>query len=310
VAAPLPSLIAVAGPTASGKSALGLRLALARDGEVVSCDSQQVYRGMDVGTAKPTVAERRAVPHHLLDVASAGEPFSAAAFASLARAAIADIARRGRLPVVVGGTGLYLRALLHGLFEGPSRDETLRARLEALAERHGDERLHRLLSRVDPAAGGRIASRDRVRVVRALEVFLRTGRPISEEQRAGASPLEGFRVLVIGLDPGREALRRAVEARTRAMLEHGLVAETVGLLAAGVPADARPLQSIGYRQALALHRGELTRAAAERAIVTETMRLAKRQRTWFRHQEPGIRWFAHPDEAYAAAIEWLDRPFP
>jgi tRNA dimethylallyltransferase len=310
VAAPLSSLIAVVGPTASGKSALGLRLALARDGEIVSCDSQQVYRGMDIGTAKPTTAERRAVPHHLLDVASAFEPFSAAAFASLARAAVADIARRGRLPVVVGGTGLYLRALLHGLFEGPSRDEALRARLEALAVRHGDERLHRLLSRVDPAAGSRIASRDRVRVVRALEVFFRTGRPITGEQRAGAEPLEGFRVLVIGLDPGREALRGAVETRTRSMLEGGLVAEVRGLLADGVPADARPLQSIGYRQALAVLRGEMADAEARHAIVTETMRLAKRQRTWFRHQEPAVRWFAEPDSAFATALEWLDGLIP
>jgi tRNA dimethylallyltransferase len=144
--------------------------------------------------------------------------------------------------------------------------------------------------------------------VRALEVFFRTGRPISEEQRAGASPLTGFRVLVIGLDPGRDALREAVTARTRRMLERGLVAEVRALLAEGVTADARPLQSIGYRQALAVLRGEMTEAEAERAIVTETLRFAKRQRTWFRHQEPGLRWFADPDSAYAAVLDWLDHP--
>jgi tRNA dimethylallyltransferase len=232
--------------------------------------------------------------------------FSAAEYAVLARAAVADVARRGRLPVVVGGTGLYLRALLHGLFDGPSRDEPLRARLSAIGDRRGDERLHRLLRRVDPAAGSRIAPSDRVRVVRALEVYFRTGRPISEEQRAGASPLTGFRVLVIGLDPGRDALREAVAARTRRMMERGLVAEVQALLAAGVPADARPLRSIGYRQALAVLRGEMTEPEAERAIVTETLRFARRQRTWFRHQEPGLRWFADADSAYAAALDWLE----
>ena len=301
-------LIAVAGPTASGKSALALRLALARGGEIVSCDSQQVYRGLDVGTAKPTAAERRAVPHHLLDVADPRGAFSAAAFARLARVVIADVRGRGRLPVVAGGTGLYLRALLHGLFSGPSRDDALRARLEALASRHGDGRLHRLLARVDPAAAARIGARDRVRVVRALEVYFRTGRPISDEQRAGAEPLRGFRVLVLGLDPGRQRLRGAVEARARRMLGEGLVAEVRGLLAAGVPADARALQSIGYRQALAIVRGEMSEAEAERAIVTATMRFAKRQKTWFRHQEPGIRWFEDPESAYAAALDWLDEP--
>jgi len=306
-----PPLIVVTGPTASGKSALGQRIAVARSGEIVSCDSQQVYRGMDLGTAKPTAEERRAVPHHLLDVAEPGEPFSAAVFGRRARAALDDIRSRSRLPVVVGGTGLYLRALLHGLFEGPSRDEALRARLEAVAVRRGDPRLHRLLSRVDPATAGRVAPRDRVRVVRALEVYFRTGRPISDEQRGGASPLRGFRTLRIALDPGQDALRRAVEARTRLMLERGLLAEVQGLLAAGVPPDARPLRSIGYRQAAAVLGGAMTEAEAERAIVTETLRFAKRQRTWFRHQEPGIVWFADPDRAFAAVTEWLDAaPFP
>jgi tRNA dimethylallyltransferase len=306
VAAPPPPLIAIAGPTAGGKSALGLRLALARGGEIVSCDSQQVYRGLDIGTAKPTGAERRAVRHHLLDVASPDEDFSAAAFARLARASLADVVARGRLPIVVGGTGLYLRALLHGIFAGPSRDEGLRARLEGLAVRHGDARLHRLLGHVDPEAARRIAPRDRVRAVRALEVFFRTGRPISSEQRAGTTPLLGFRVLVVGLDPGRERLREAVVARTRWMLDAGLVGEVRALLASGVPAEARPLHSVGYRQALAVVRGEMSEAEAEAAIVGATMRLAKRQRTWFRNQEPGIRWFSSPDEAYDAAVVWLD----
>jgi len=310
VAAPDAPLIVVAGPTASGKSTLALRLARERGGEIVSCDSQQVYRGLDIGTAKPSAAERAAVPHHLLDVAEPIEPFSAADFARLGRTALGEIRARGRLPIVAGGTGLYLRALLHGLFEGPSRDEALRARLERLAARHGDARLHRLLARVDAPAAGRIAPRDRVRVVRALEVYFRTGRPISAEQREGVEPLGGFRSLVIGLDPGRTRLREAVVARTRRMMEDGLVAEVGRVVATGVPAEARPLRSIGYRQAVAVLRGEMTEAEAEAAIVTATMRFAKRQMTWFRHQEPGIRWFSDGESALAAATAWLDGRIP
>jgi tRNA dimethylallyltransferase len=301
-----PPLVAVVGPTASGKSALALRLARARAGEIVSCDSQQVYRGLDIGTAKPSPEERQEVRHHLLDVVDPDEPFSASDYSRLARAALAEIDGRGRLPIVAGGTGLYLRALLVGLFDGPSRDPALRRRLEATAERFGDARLHRLLRRVDPGAAARIEPRDRLRVVRALEVFAATGRPISEQQSAGARPLEGFRTLVVGLRPAREALRRAVQARTRAMLAAGLVDETRALLARGLPAEARPLQSIGYRQALAVIRGELPPEEAERSIVTDTMRFAKRQMTWFRHQQPDTAWFGDADAACAAALAWLD----
>ena len=234
------------------------------------------------------------------------ESYSAAEFARTARLALDDIRARGRLAIVAGGTGLYLRALLHGLFEGPSRDEALRARLESLASRHGDARLHRRLAHVDPAAARRIAPRDRVRVVRALEVWFRTGRPISEEHRGGGTPLAGFRPFLVGLAPDRARLREAVAARTSRMLADGLVDEVRGLLAAGVPADARPLQAIGYRQAMAVVRGERTQAQAELEIVAATMRFARRQMTWFRHQEPGLRWFAAAEDARAAALEWLD----
>jgi tRNA dimethylallyltransferase len=308
VAHPEPPLVAVVGPTASGKSALALRLARACGGEIVSCDSQQVYRGLDIGTAKPSPAERREVPHHLLDVVEPDQPFSAAEYARLARAALDGIRGRGRLPVVAGGTGLYLRALLSGLFEGPARDPRLRERLAATAARFGDGRLHRLLRRVDPAAAARIEPRDRVRVVRALEVFKATGRPISGEQERGALPLEGFRVLVLGLRPERGALRRAVLARTRAMMEGGLVDEASRLLERGLSPQLRALQSIGYRQAVAVARGELAPAEAEASIVRETMRLAKRQLTWFRHQQPDTRWFEEPDAAYEAAVCWLAGP--
>jgi len=304
VAAPAAPLVAVVGPTASGKSALALRLARDRAGEIVSCDSLQVYRGLDIGSAKPTPEERAAVRHHLVDVADPDEPFSAARYARLARAAVADIAARGRLPVVAGGTGLYLRALLQGLFEGPSRDEALRGRLEGAADRFGDARLHRLLARVDPEAAARIRPRDRVRVVRALEVYYATGRPITEGQRGGAEPLRGFRPLVLGLDPDRAALREAVEERTRGMLARGLLEETRALVERYGP-GLRPLQSIGYRQAVAVVRGEMSPEEAERSIVTETMRFAKRQRTWFRHQQPDVAWFATAHEAHAAALRRL-----
>jgi tRNA dimethylallyltransferase len=306
VAAPL---VAIVGPTASGKSALALRLALERSGEIVSCDSLQVYRGLDIGSAKATPAERALVRHHLVDVADPDGAFSAAEYALLARAALDDIRGRGRVPIVAGGTGLYLRALLEGLFEGPSRDEALRRRLETLAERRGDARLHRLLLHVDPEAAARIRPRDRVRTVRALEVYWSTGRSITEQQRAGAEPLRGFRTLVIGLDPDRAALRAAVAARTRRMLEQGLLDEVRGLLDRFGDAGLRPLQAIGYRQALAVLRGDLTLAEAETAIVTDTMRFAKRQMTWFRHQAD-VRWFRDAEEARRRALAWLDTEDP
>jgi len=297
-------LIAIVGPTASGKSALGMRLARETGGEIVSCDSQQVYRGLDIGTAKATAKERAEVSHHLIDVVALDEPFSAAEYARLARAALEDITARMRLPVVAGGTGLYLRALLEGLFDGPARDEDTRRRLEALGERFGDARLHRLLRHLDPRAAERTPPRDRVRVVRALEVYRATGRPLSEHHREQAAPLRGYRTLVVGLAPDRGPLRVVVERRTRAMLEGGLLDEVRGLFARGYGPDLRPLQAIGYREAVAVIQGRLTREEAEAAIVTATMRLAKRQMTWFRHQAD-VTWFRDPDEAYQAVMEWL-----
>lgn len=300
-----PRLIALAGPTASGKSALALRIARARPAEIVSCDSLQVYRGLDVGSAKPSLHDRAAVPHHLIDVVDPDQDFSAADYGRMGRRAIADIHARGRVPIVAGGTGLYLRALLHGLFEGPARDEPLRRRLEGLADRHGDARLHRILARVDPESAARIEVRDRVRVVRALEVYRATGRPIGEHHRSGAGPLGGFESRVLLLDPGRERLRTAVEERTDAMLAGGLVEETRRLLER-YP-GARPLDAIGYRQAAAVVRGARAVDQARRDIVVETMRYAKRQRTWFRHQETAT-WFADADQAFEAALRWLDAP--
>jgi tRNA dimethylallyltransferase len=306
VAAPL--LIAIVGPTASGKSALGLRLARETGGEIVSCDSLQVYRGLDVGSAKPTREEQAAAPHHLIDVVDPDEGFTAAEYARRARQALSEIRGRGRLPLVVGGSGLYLRALLSGLFEGPSRDEALRRRLESLAERFGDARLHRLLRRVDPEAAARLEPRDRVRVVRALEVFRATGRPLTHHHRAGATPLAGFDVRLLGLGPPREVLRASVERRTDAMFAGGLLEETRALLAR-YPPDLPPLRAIGYRQAVAVVRGEQEVASARRDMVKETMRYAKRQVTWFRHQAP-VTWCATGEEAHARASAWLASPRP
>jgi tRNA dimethylallyltransferase len=299
-----PPLVAIVGPTASGKSALALRLATARGGEIVSCDSLQVFRGLDIGSAKPTAEERRAVPHHLIDVADPAEVFSAAEYARRARATLAQISARGRLPVVAGGSGLYLRALLEGLFEGPGRDEALRQRLDAIASRFGSERLHRVLQRIDPETAGRGRPRDRVRIVRAIEVFRATGVSLAERQREAKTPLEGFRVLVLGLAPERAELRQAVAARTREMLARGLVEEVRGLLARGLAPDAPPLQSIGYRQALLVVRGELTPDEAEQAIIQDTMRYAKRQMTWFRHQADVV-WVPDPDQGLKRALAFV-----
>ena len=306
VAAPL--LIAIVGPTAAGKSALALRLARETGGEIVSCDSLQVYRGLDIGSAKPTRDELLQAPHHLIDVVDPDQGFTAAEYARRARQALAEIRARGRRPLVVGGSGLYLRALLSGLFEGPSRDEALRRRLERLAGRFGDARLHGLLRRVDPEAAARIEVRDRLRVVRALEVFRATGRSLSQHHRAGAEPLAGFEVRLLGLSPPREVLRAAVERRTDAMLAGGLLEETRALLAR-YPPDLPPLRAIGYRQAMAVVRGEQEVAAARRDMVKETMRYAKRQMTWFRHQAQ-VSWCATSEEAHARASAWLASPRP
>jgi len=298
-------LIAFVGPTAAGKSAAALRLAHERGGEIVSCDSLQVHRGLDIGSAKPSMAERSQVRHHLIDVVEAAADFSAADYALAGRAALAGIRARNALAIVVGGTGLYLRALLQGLFEGPSRDEAFRRRLEGWARRFGDRRLHRLLSHVDPSAAARIHPNDRLRTIRALEVLRATRRPISAHHADAPRPLAGFTPRLIGIDPGPQALRAAVVARTRRMLTEGLLHEVRGLLAVGVPADCRSLRSVGYRQALAVVLGERPAEHIERDIVTATMQYAKRQRTWFRHQVEAT-WCRDAEAAHQAACAWLD----
>ncbi len=299
-------LVVIVGPTAVGKTELALRIAGEHGGEIVSCDSLQVFRGLDIGSAKATSKQRAAVPHHMLDVVDPDVAYSAAEYAKDARAALRGVRDRGRLAVVVGGTGLYLRALLEGLFAGPSRDEALRRRLEGVANRHGNERLHRYLRHVDVVAAERIATNDRLRIVRALEVYFKTGRRLSDEQARGAAPLEGFHVGVFGIDPGRQALQAAIERRTRAMFEAGLIEEALRLKAAGYNPGLRPLRGIGYRQAFAVIENRLTAEQAEHDIVAETMRYAKRQRTWFR-QQLDARWCADVEAARVAVEEWLAR---
>ena len=286
-----PLLAVILGPTAAGKSALALDLAQRCAGEIVSCDSVAVYRGFEIGTAKPTRVEQTLVPHHLLDVVEPDEPFTAGEYARQARAAIDAIVRRGRLPIVVGGTGLYLRALLEGLFPGPQRWEELRERLRQRATKFGSSYLHRILVRLDPAAAAKIHANDAPKLIRAVEVCLTSREPMSELwQQRGRDPLRGFRVLRIGLNPPREKLYHRINLRAREMFEHGLVKETEALLSRyGERKDVTALDSLGYRQATQLLRGELTLEQAIAAAQQGHRNYAKRQMTWFR-REPEVDW--------------------
>ncbi len=284
------ALPVIVGPTGSGKSALALRLAGELGGEIVNCDSLQVYRGFDIGTAKVPRAERGAIPHHLIDLVEPGELFTAGDYARVARAALDEIAARGRVPVVVGGTGLYLRALLEGLFAGPARDEMVRERLRSREQRRPGS-LHRILRRLDPAAAARIHPNDRNKTMRALEVRLLEGRPLTHLLERGRSALAGFRTIKIGLNPDREQLYRRLNERAGGMFKRGLVEEARALLAAGVPAGAKPFESLGYHQALQVVEGRLTTAQAIESTQFETRRYAKRQLTWFR-KEHDVHWLA------------------
>ncbi len=284
-----PLLVILLGPTASGKTALSLALAERFGGEIVSCDSVAVYRGMELGTAKPTCDERARVPHHLIDVAEPNEPFTAGDYSRLARELLRKIAvQRRRLPIVTGGTGLYLRALTEGLFTGPSRQESLRKRLRQSAERRGSAWLHRLLRRLDPATAARIHANDAPKLIRAIEVCMATRSPLSNLlQNQGKNPLTGFRLLRIGLNPPRQQLYERINVRCAAMFAAGLVEETRGLLARYGPVKA--LDSLGYRQAQSVLRGEAELPYAVAAAQQGHRNYAKRQMTWFRH-EPDVHW--------------------
>lgn len=291
---PVPLLVIV-GPTAAGKSALGVRLARELDGEVISADSMQVYRGFDIGTGKVTVAQREGVPHHLIDVVDPDDRYSAARFVEQAEPLISELAARGRQAVVVGGTGLYVRALLHGLFPTPEVDPELRARLQRQREQDGVEALHRRLVEVDPESAAAVDPQDFVRIARALEIYQQTGQTASALRQQHAFRAWRHPALLLGLRLAPERLRERIEARVDAMLEAGWLEEVTRLCQAGY-ARSHPMGALGYRQLAAHLRGELSYEDAVRLTKRDTRRFARRQRNWF-SQEDGVIWF---DEPYSA----------
>jgi tRNA dimethylallyltransferase len=285
-----PLLVAILGPTASGKTALSLELAERFQGEIVNCDSVAMYREFEIGTAKPSAEERARVPHHLFDLVAPDAYITAGEYARQGRQILNDIKARGHLPIVVGGTGLYLRALLEGLFPGPQRSEELRGRLRAAGERRGAVYLHRILRRLDAEAAGKIHANDTPKLIRAIEVCVAARRQMTEMWKQGREALTGFRVLRLGLNPDRDALYARINERACRMFAMGLVEETRGLLEKYGEA-ARPLGSLGYKQAVQLLRGEVGREAAIRAAQQAHRNYAKRQLTWFR-REPEVVWLA------------------
>jgi tRNA dimethylallyltransferase len=287
---PEPLLVVVLGPTASGKTALSLALAERFHGEIVNCDSVAMYREFEVGTAKPDAAERARAPHHLLDFVGPADYMTAGEYARRARQVLEEIKQRSRLPVVVGGTGLYLRALLDGLSPGPQRSEELRERLREMAENKGASYLLRVLRRMDRDAAAKIHANDLPKLIRAIEVCLGSRQKMTEMWKQGRNALQGFRILRIGLNPERDALYLRINKRARKMFEGGLVEETRRLLRKYGEA-AWPLGSLGYKQAVQLIRGEIDEAAAVQAAQQAHRNYAKRQMTWFR-REPGVSWLA------------------
>lgn len=287
----LPRLVVILGPTASGKSDLGLCLAEKLGGEILVCDSTQVYRHFDIGTAKVPVAERRGIPHHLIDLVEPGEVFTAGDYRRRAVEALDDLRKRQMTPILTAGTGLYLRALLEGLADAPTRSDELRERLRKRADQRGAEYLHRLLTRLDRETSGRLAARDTQKVIRAIEIRLLAGKSVGDVHRQGRVGLEGYDVRKIGLMPPRAELYSRIEARTNAMIRAGWLDEVRRLVAAGVPADAKPFQFIGYSELRACLEGSLSQDTAVKAIQQATRQFAKRQSTWFRREE-GVNWLA------------------
>ena len=306
-------LVVVLGPTGSGKSALAISIANAVGGEIVNCDSLQVYRGFDVGTAKVPIAERQGIPHHLIDIVEPTDVFTAGDYARAATAVLREISQRDRTAVLVGGTGFYLRGLLEGLSPGPSRDDPLRARLEAREQRRPGS-MHRILARLDPRSAARIHPNDRNKTMRALEVRLLNGTPLSRMFENERVPLAGFRPIKIGLDPPREALYTRLNQRARRMfepeiLDRDLIGEVRDLLSTGVPHTAKPFESLGYKQALRVVQELMTVEQALESTQLETRRYAKRQQTWFR-KEQGVHWiqnFGDDLQAQAEALTIIER---
>jgi tRNA dimethylallyltransferase len=288
-------LVAVVGPTASGKSALGLALARAFNGEIIACDSTAVYRRLDIGTDKVPAEAQAGIPHHLVDVAEPTEVYSAARYAADAARVARAISAAGGLAIVVGGTGFYLRALVRGIFPGPGRDDALRARLEHVADRRGDEALHRWVARVDPESGRRIQPRDRKRLIRALEIRLLTGRPLTEHFAATVSPIGGADVLTLGVRLPRVELLSRVARRVDEQLSRGVVEEVRGLIRDGVPPMSHAFSGLVYRQIVEHLQGARDLQATRELVIRENMRYARRQLTWFR-REAGVHWLDGPGE--------------
>ena len=289
-------ILFIVGPTAVGKSSLAVDLAKKFRGEIISCDSRQIYRGFDLGTDKPPASIRQAIPHHLIDVVDPEETFSAADFARLALEKINEILDRGNLPLVVGGTGLYHRALVQGLFPGPGRDENLRDRLKEEAKNRGLASLYNRLRQIDPSYAEKISPADAIRIIRALEIFYLTGQPISEHFARTASPLrdKGFILFQIGLKLDRKLLYQRIDERVRRMFAEGLIEETNQLLARGISEQATPFKGLGYSQVLRYLKGEISLEEAIALTQIETRHYAKRQLTWFKKTE-GITWFETDD---------------
>ena len=279
----------IVGPTGAGKSALAMEVAERSNCEIINADSRQFYRGMDLGTAKPSAQDRRRVPHHLIDVRNPGEPLDVAEFAQIARAAIEEIAARGRNPLVVGGSGLYLRVIRGGIFRGPAASADIRGRLAKIAAQRGVAHLHRQLREIDPEAANRIGVNDLYRIVRAIEVFELTGEKISAHQRRHRFADNGYDTLTVGVEVERKKLYQAIDRRFDAMVAAGLVGEVRALVEAGYSPERPPLSTIGYKQIAAHLRGEIALADAVALAKQESRRLAKRQITWFR-REPEIVW--------------------
>jgi tRNA dimethylallyltransferase len=300
-----PLLLVILGPTASGKTSLSIALAKKFAGEIVNCDSVAMYAGLDIGTAKPTPAERAQVPHHLFDCVDPTQQVTAGEYARQARQILAQVKARQRLPILVGGTGLYLRALLEGLFPGPQRSEELRARLRQRAEQRGSAYLHRILQRLDPATAAKVHANDAPKLIRALEVCLASSQKMSDLWQQGRDPLQGFSILRLGLDPERSLLYERINQRAREMFESGLIEETQHLLQKY--GAVRILNSLGYKQAVQILKGELSREAALAAAQQAHRNYAKRQMTWFR-REPHVHWlkgYGNDPAIRKEAMDWV-----
>jgi tRNA dimethylallyltransferase len=299
-----PLVVAVLGPTATGKSALALAIAERHNGEIINCDSTAVYRGFDIGTDKIAPADRRGIPHHLIDIVDPTDDYTAAQFARDAAAVIHEVHAKGRLPILAGGTGFYYRALTRGLFPGPAKDAALRARLESIAERRDVTLLHRMLRKVDPESALRIQPRDLKRLVRALEVYFLTGRPLTSHFADTASPIPDVEVLPIGLRLPASQISERVTRRVDVQFERGLLDEIRALLAHGIPETARPFGGLVYRQALEHLHGVRDEQSTRALIAQENRRYARRQLIWFR-KEPNLSWFDGPGESAATIADVL-----